>query len=200
MARKFSLSITRLLLATGLLLSPNAPATAVETLIFGTYAFEKPTTTVSKLRPILNLLEIELTKRLGRDIKIRMKVAPTYREAIKDIIKGRVDFGRYGQAAYVFAKAANKRLKIITVEGDHKKKTFRSVIVVHKGSDIRVPQDLVGRSFAFGNEYSTTGRYFPQAFLARHGVTANKISRFSYLGRHDRVAWQSPLAPLTRAL
>lgn len=118
-----------------------------------------------------------------------VKVASTYREAISDIIKGRVDFGRYGQAAYIFAKAANNRLKIIAVEGDHKKKTFRSVIVVREGSDIRIPQDLVGRSFAFGNEYSTTGRYFPQAFLVRHGITADKISKFSYLGRHDRVGW-----------
>lgn len=189
MARRIIAMITTLLISIALPIVTKTSAAAVETLVFGTYAFEKPTTTVRKLRPILNVLETELTKRLGRKVKVRMKIAPTYREAISDIIKGRVDFGRYGQAAYIFAKAANKRLKIITVEGDHKKKTFRSVIVVRKGSNIDSPKDLVGRSFAFGNEYSTTGRYFPQAFLVRHGITADKISRFSYLGRHDRVAW-----------
>lgn len=61
--------------------------------------------------------------------------------------------------------------------------------MVRNGSDIRGVQDLIGRSFAFGNEYSTTGRYFPQAFLARRGVTAGKLANFSYLGRHDRVTW-----------
>ena len=163
-------------------------AKANDTLIFGTYAFEKPTTTVLKLRPILNALEEKLSETLGHRIKIRMRVAPNYRTAIRDIVTGRVDFGRYGQAAYVMAKAANRKLRIITVEGDHKKKTFRSVIVVHKNSPIRSLTDLAGRSFAFGDKYSTTGRYLPQAFLARNGVTANMLSHYTYLGRHDRVA------------
>lgn len=182
-------SILQVLLALCLLVTPNIPTQATETLIFGAYAFEKPTTTVRKLRPILNALETELSKQTGRTIKIRMRVASTYRGAIRDIIKGRVDFGRYGQAAYVFVKSANQHIKIIAVEGDHKKKTFRSVIVVQKNSDIQTLQDLKGRSFAFGNEYSTTGRYFPQAYLTQHGITADQLSKFVYLGRHDRVAW-----------
>ena len=161
---------------------------AIETLTFGTYTFEKPTTTVRKLRPILNALEAKLEEKLGRRVAVRMHVAPDYRSAIRDIVKGRVDFGRYGQAAYVMAKAANRRLRVISVEGDHKKKTFRSVIVVQENSSIRFLADLVGRSFAFGDKYSTTGRYLPQVFLARHGVTADMLSSYAYLGRHDRVA------------
>lgn len=165
------------------------PAGAGETLIFGTYAFEKPTTTVKKLRPILNAVERELSARAGRTIKIKMRVAKSYRAAIRDIAKGRVDFGRYGQATYVMARAANRKIRVIAVEGDQKKKSFRSVIAVRKTSKVDAVEELAGKSFAFGNEYSTTGRYLPQAFLARHGVTHGKLTRMAYLGRHDRVAW-----------
>ncbi len=166
-----------------------APVHAEQTLVFGTYAFEKPTTTVRKLRPILDAVETELSNRAGRPFKIKMRVAKSYRAAIRDIIKGRVDFGRYGQATYVMARAANRKIKVIAVEGDQKKKSFRSVIAVRKGSDVFAVEGLAGKSFAFGNEYSTTGRYLPQAFLARHGITVGKLSQTAYLGRHDRVAW-----------
>lgn len=163
-------------------------AHALDTLVFGTYAFEKPTTTVRKIRPILDALERKLETELGHRVKIKMRVARSYRAAIDDITKGRVDFGRYGQAAYVMAKAARRDLKVISVEGDHKKKTFQSVIIVHQKSSIQSLSDFDGRSFAFGDEHSTTGRYMPQAFLAQNGVTAKMLSKFKYLGRHDRVA------------
>jgi phosphonate transport system substrate-binding protein len=175
-------------ITTSIILLSADQAKAIDTLIFGTHAFEKPTTTVRKLRPILNALEQKLETQLGRPIKIRMRVAKSYHAAIADLTAGRVDFGRYGQAAYVIAKAAKRDLKVISVEGDHKKKTFKSVIVVRQNSPIQSLADFSGRSFAFGDEHSTTGRYLPQAFLARNGVTANVLSDFGYLGRHDRVA------------
>jgi len=179
----FTVSAIAAFIATG------APVHAGETLVFGTYAFEKPTMTVRKLRPILNAVEEELSKRAGRTIKIRMRVAKSYRAAIRDIAKGRVDFGRYGQATYVMARAVNRKIQVIAVEGDQKKKSFRSVIAVRKDSNVFAVEGLAGKSFAFGNQYSTTGRYLPQAYLARHGITSDKLSNTAYLGRHDRVAW-----------
>ncbi|PCI05097.1 MAG: phosphonate ABC transporter substrate-binding protein [Hyphomicrobiales bacterium] len=164
-------------------------AQANETLVFGTYAFEKPTTTVQKMRPILDALEIRLQEQLGRPVKIRLQVARNYHRAIQDLAQGRVDFGRYGQAAYVLAKDENPDLDILAAEGDQKKKTFQSVIIVHNDSRIFSLDDLTGKSFAFGSIYSTTGRYFPQHFLASRGITVRNLSRYSYLRRHDRVGW-----------
>ena len=132
------------LLTTSLIVMNTDQARAVDTLIFGTYAFEKPTTTVRKLRPILDALEQKLELQLGHSIKIKMRVAKSYRAAIADLTAGRVDFGRYGQAAYIMAKAAQRDLKVISVEGDHKKKTFKSVIVVHQNSSIQSFADFDG--------------------------------------------------------
>ncbi|MFK5980017.1 MAG: phosphate/phosphite/phosphonate ABC transporter substrate-binding protein [Rhizobiaceae bacterium] len=162
---------------------------ANETLVFGTYVFEKPTTTVQKMRPILDALETRLQEQLGKPVKIRLQIARNYHEAIQGLVQGRVDFGRYGQAAYVLAKDENSDLDILAVEGDNKKKTFQSVIVVHNNSQINSLGDLAGKSFAFGSVYSTTGRYFPQSFLTSRGITGRNLSRYSYLRRHDRVGW-----------
>jgi len=164
-------------------------AHTAETLIFGTYAFDRPTITVQKMRPILNALEIRLGEQLGKPVKIKLQIARNYHVAIQDLVDGRVDFGRYGQAAYVIAKEQNSNIDILAVEGDHKKKTFQSVIIVHKNSRISSLENLAGKSFAFGSIYSTTGRYFPQEYLAARGITARKLSRYSYLQRHDRVGW-----------
>ncbi|PCJ95830.1 MAG: phosphonate ABC transporter substrate-binding protein [Hyphomicrobiales bacterium] len=176
-------------LAVFILAASPLVALAEETLVFGTYAFEKPTTTVQKMRPILNVLENRLQELLGRPIKIRLQITQNYYGAIQDLAQGRVDFGRYGQAAYVLAKDENPDLEILAVEGNQKKKSFQSVIIVHDDSQMFSLDDLVGKSFAFGSKYSTTGRYFPQSFLASHGVTARNLSRYSYLERHDRVGW-----------
>lgn len=164
-------------------------AQADETLVFGTYAFEKPTMTVQKMRPILDALETRLQEQLGRPIKIRLQIAQNYHRAIGDLAQGRVDFGRYGQAAYVIAKEQNPDLDILAVEGDQKKKVFQSVIIVHNDSWIYSMDDLIGKSFAFGSIYSTTGRYFPQNFLVSRGINVRSLSRYSYLRRHDRVGW-----------
>lgn len=162
-------------LAVGILAGSVMAAQAYETLIFGTYAFEKPTTTVQKMRPILDALEIRLQEQLGRPFKIRLQIARNYHKAIQDLAQGRVDFGRYGQAAYVLAKEENGDLDILAVEGDQKKKTFQSVIIVHNDSRIFSLGDLTGKSFAFGSIYSTTGRYFPQNFLISHGITVRNF-------------------------
>ena len=43
------------------------------------------------------------------------------------------------------------------------------------------------KSFAFGNELSTIGRYLAQQYLMQHGIHEKDLSHYKYLGRHDRV-------------
>lgn len=183
--------IVTLIVGVQMPLVASAQDTMLETLnlTFGTYAFEKPTVMVKKFRPILDVVEERLGKRLSRDVKIKMRIAPTYPEAVRDIAKGRVDFGRYGQAAYVLAKAANRQVTVLAAEGDNRKKSFKSVIAARTDTGIRTIDDLHGHSFAFGDEFSTSGRYMPQAFLAKNGVTKSKLSKIAYLNRHDHVVW-----------
>lgn len=52
----------------------------------------------------------------------------------------------------------------------------------------RVPfSQLRGQTFAFGDERSTIGRYLSQLLLVQHGIRADELLSYEYLGRHDRV-------------
>ena len=119
---------------------------------------------------------------LAEPVEIHIHVASTYEGGIADIIEGRVDFSRLGPALYIEAKAANPDISILAVESKRGRKTFNGVVVVRQDSDILTVEDLKGRSFAFGNERSTIGRYLSQLYLMNHGILDSDLRTYAYLG------------------
>lgn len=162
-------------------------AAAEMTLMFGTYAADKPTETVRQFKPFLNFLERELTVELGEPVKIRMKISKEYGDSIDQLVNGTVDFSRFGPASYVTAKARNPETQIIAMESKKGKKRFKGVIAVHTDSTLASLSDLSDLRFAFGDELSTIGRYLAQSELLGAGITGNTLSEYEYLGRHDLV-------------
>jgi phosphonate transport system substrate-binding protein len=156
-------------------------------LTFGVYTSDKPTDMVDQFRPLLNLLEAKLSGKLHRRVKIKMQIAPTYEEGVSDLVEGRVDIARLGPASYVLAYQANPGITVLAMESIKGRKTFPGIICVHRDSDISSIEMLRGRRFAFGSEQSTIGRYLAQQLLVDHGVHAEDLAAWEYLGRHDRV-------------
>jgi len=169
------------------LLAAGQQARAETTLIFGVYASDKPTSMVTQFRPLLNALEKSMSRRLGEPVTIRMQIAKTYQEGLARLVEGRVDFSRFGPASYVEAKRLEPGLGILAIEANGGQKTFNGVICVRADSDVQRLSDLKGRSFAFGDEGSTIGRYLAQLYLLRHGIHAGDLSKYDYLERHDLV-------------
>ncbi len=163
------------------------PARADVDLEFGVYVSDKPTEMVRKFRPVLDALEASMSGKLGEPVHIRMRVAGDYETGIADLVTGAVDFARFGPASYVLAKQRNPELRILAVESENGTKVFYGIICVAEESPIRTLEDLRGRSFAFGSQRSTIGRYLSQNLLIRHGITAKDLAAYDYLGRHDRV-------------
>ena len=157
------------------------------TLTFGIYTADKPSAVVRQFRPILSVIESEMSQRVGEPVKIKMQVAKTYEEGIQDIVKGRVDFSRFGPASYVLATQQNPEITILAIESNKGKKRFNGVICVANESPFQKVEDLKGHRFAFGDELSTIGRYLSQQYLLEHGIKASALSHYEYLGRHDRV-------------
>ncbi|MFK5983830.1 MAG: PhnD/SsuA/transferrin family substrate-binding protein [Pseudomonadota bacterium] len=155
---------------------------------FGLYSSDKASDMVRKFRPVLNFLELKLTELLGDTVVIRIKVASSYGKGIDNLVNGKVDFARFGPASYILSKQRNQKIKIIVIEKNKKVKKISGAIVTQINSKINSLGDLTGKSFAFGNKDSTTGRYFSQYRLYENGIKANKLSKYNYLGRHDRVA------------
>lgn len=163
------------------------PAHAEVSLIFGTYSSDKPTAMVAQLRPSLNEIARHMTGILGEEVEITMQVVRSYEAGVGQIVSGDVDFTRLGPASYVKAKQTNPGLDVLAMENKRGAKQFNGVICVREDSDITELSQLGGRSFAFGNERSTLGRFFAQLTLLRAGIRARDLERFEYLGRHDKV-------------
>ncbi len=154
---------------------------------FGVYSSNKPTAMVRKFKPTLKALENSMSKILGQAVNIRMQVANSYDQGVADLIKGKVDFSRFGPASYIEAKRENNDLQLLAMESKKNAKVFYGVIAVHNDSDIETPEQLRNRTFAFGAESSTIGRYLSQHFLVSHNIFADDLSKYKYLGRHDKV-------------
>lgn len=158
-------------------------------LTFGTYTSDKPTTMVKKFRPILNALEKELEALTEEKVKIKLHIARSYQKGIENVVNGKVDIARLGPASYIEAKKLSAGLDILAMESNKGKKRFKGVICVKKDSKINKVSELKGRSFAFGNQKSTIGRYLSQAYLIKHSIYAEDLSLFEYLSRHDKVGY-----------
>ncbi len=156
-------------------------------LSFGVYASDKPTTIVKQFRPALNVLEKKVGKSLNKKVKIKMTVARSYEEGITNLVEGKVDFARLGPVSYIRAKKREPKLKILAMESVKGKKKFYGIICVAESSTIRQVQQLEGKTFAFGDELSTIGRYLAQEYLLDNGFTASDLGKYDYLGRHDKV-------------
>lgn len=169
-----------------LLTGPGA-AFAKTTLVFGTYSADKPTAMVAQLRPSLDRIAYHLAQVLGEKVEIYMNIVRTYEAGADLIVSGDVDFMRLGPASYVKVKERSPGITILGMEKKNGKRRFNGVIAVHTDSEITEVGQLRGRSFAFGSASSTLGRYFSQLYLMRNGIRARDLSRYEYLGRHDKV-------------
>lgn len=154
---------------------------------FGVYSSNKPSAMVKLFRPVLKELEASMTLKLNREVDIRMQIAKDYDQGISHLINGRVDFSRFGPASYIETKRMNKDIEILAVENIKNSKVFYGIIAVAKDSPMKHISELKGKSFAFGDEGSTIGRFLSQLELEQSGIRAGDLSRYEYLGRHDKV-------------
>ncbi|MFK8081278.1 MAG: PhnD/SsuA/transferrin family substrate-binding protein [Granulosicoccus sp.] len=168
-------------------LSTSAHAQEKLRLNFGVYSANKPSAMVKVFRPVLKQLEVSMSEKLQREVDIRMQIAKDYDQGISDLVNGRVDFSHFGPASYVEAKRMNKDINIIAVEKLNNSKVSYGIIAVHEDSPINTIADLRGKSFAFGDEGSTIGRFLSQLELVQADILAVDLSRYEYLGRHDKV-------------
>jgi phosphonate transport system substrate-binding protein len=168
------------------------PAPVVEeakpvSLTFGVYQSDKATVMYRSFTPVLESLMASMETRLGRPVDIKLTIFKSYEDGIESLVKGDVDFVRFGPASYITAKAKQPGIELIAMETESGDKRFKGVVVVQKESPARTLGDLRGKRFAFGDPNSTIGRYLAQAELIKVGITGRDLKDYQYLGRHDTV-------------
>ena len=157
-------------------------------LVFGVYAHIRPTEIYKNFQPFQRYLQKTLMEK-GMDTPVELKIFSTYGGAIDALAEGKVDFARFGPVSYVLAKKKSPAIRLLAMESNGGSKRFNGVIAVATHSAIDSVDDLRGKRIAFGDRRSTTGRYLAQAALVNAGIFAKDLADFSYLGRHDKVAF-----------
>lgn len=161
----------------------------VETLslTFGVYQSDKATVMYRSFTPVLDSLTASMETKLGRPVDIKLTIFRSYEEGIESLVRGDVDFVRFGPASYITAKAKQPGIELVAMETEDGDKRFKGMIIVQKESPIRRIADLKGKKFAFGDPNSTIGRYLVQAELVKAGVNGTDLADFQYMNRHDVV-------------
>jgi phosphonate transport system substrate-binding protein len=155
----------------------------------GVYSFKKPTEVAKDFFPATDELARLMTAECGMPVAVDLRIFKTYDECLDKFVAGAIDLVRVGPASYVLVKQRNPAVQLLVAELEQEpgKKRAEGIIAVRKDSPIQSLADLRGRTFAFGDENSTIGRYLSQAELLKAGVHADDLKGLKYLERHDKV-------------
>ena len=155
---------------------------ASQALVFGVISTVDPMLMKKKVQPLMYEIEKVVHK------KVIFQTGYNYADTINKFANGTFDIGLIGPAPYVKAHEIDSNaLEILAGIKNSKEKPFRSVIVSKKGSPFLSYKDLKNQRFAFGSPNSTLSYFVPKYMLMRSG-TFDKLKRYDFLGRHDRVA------------
>ena len=147
------------LLAIGLAcLSMAAPMSAMseEVIRLSGIPDENPTELARKYQPMLDHLQ----KQLG--VKVQYVPVIDYGAAVSALAAGKVDFAWLGGFTFVQAKVLAGASPVVMRDIDRE---FKSVFIASSSAGIGKPEEMKGKTFAFGSKSSTSGHLFPRHFL-----------------------------------
>ena len=168
--------INFLLISIALLLG-NMTQAAEKELQFGSVAMDIPAVMHKRLTPLTQYL----SKTLNRSVML--KLSPNMGAAIKESAQGTVDIAYLTPVAYLKAHEQGD-VKLIAKTVTKGKASFQLMIVVKEDSPIKSVQQLVGKSFAFGDKKALLQR----ATVVGSGIKLEQFSEYKFIGHYDNIA------------
>ncbi len=140
---------------------------------------ENPTELARKNEPMVSYLEGKL--------RTRVEYVPVtdYGAAVQALAADKVDFAWLGGFTHVQARVMAGAVPLCMRDIDRE---FKTVFIASRGSGIRSPADLKGKTFAFGSKSSTSGHLMPRHFLiTQFHIDPDKDLQGNpvYSGAHD---------------
>ncbi len=148
---------------------------------FGVVPLELPSEMYRRFLPLVEYL----TESIGERIELRVPL--DFETAVREIGEGITKIAFMTPSTYI---EAHQRygVKVILKALRNGRPFHHSVIIVKDDSDIRVIKDLKGRTFAFGDELSTSSHIVPRAMLKENGIDGKDLKFYTFLGHHDDIA------------
>lgn len=143
---------------------------------FGSVAMDVPSVMHKRLTPLIKYL----SESLGQHVSL--KLAKDMPEAILDASNGRVDLAYLTPVAYIRSNAAGNTQLVAKMKTNNKA-SFKLMIVVREDSPIQSVEDVIGKSFAFGDKAATLQR----AVVVGAGLPLDKLGSYQYLRHYDNI-------------
>ncbi len=143
---------------------------------------ESPATIIRKNEP----LRVYLASALKRDIEL--VVTTDYSSMIEAMRRGQIDVGYFGPLSYVLLKQRMPGATAFAAKLEGTSPTYTTVLIASASSGVFRPEDLRGKTVAFGDPASTSSHLIPKSMLAKAGLEAGRDYKEVFVGAHDAVA------------
>jgi phosphonate transport system substrate-binding protein len=150
---------------------------ANDELLFGSVAMDIPAVMHKRLSPLTEYL----STKLGRPVTL--KLSPNMGAAIDDTVTGKIDLTYLTPVAYIKAHEKGQARVLVKTVTDGAA-SFQLMIVVRNDSEINSVSDLVGKSFAFGDQKAL----LQQATLVNAGIQLDQLEQYKFIGHYDNIA------------
>lgn len=176
---RFYLFIAALLLSL-FFITANPFAAEKDSFVFAISPMASPVATASNFSEFVEYLSDKLDK------KVILKQRRKYSE-INDLLRTGKALAAFTCTGAYLAGRQEFGLELLAIPAINGNTTYNSYIIVHKDSDIKELSDLKGKTFAFTDPLSLTGKLYVTSLLNEKGIsTKDYFSKTFYTAGHDK--------------
>ncbi len=154
---------------------------AQQTIPFGFCPKYNPRIMVQLYQPFLEYLNQTTPYRF------EIKLSRFYEDTVDQLGKGEVLIASCGPVSYVKAReryGVTAILRALSKEGNP---FYRGIIIVRQDSPIQKLEDIKGKSFAFGQTWSTASHVLPKYHLLKVNIKLKDLKGYDFLRHHDSI-------------
>ena len=119
--------------------------------------------------------------------KVELIVTTDYSSMIEAMRRGRIELAYFGPLSYVLAKS-KAHIEAFAVQVSKGAPTYEGVIIANTSAGINGLADIKGKTFAYGDQASTSSHLIPKVILQKAGLEAGRDYSEQFVGSHDAVA------------
>lgn len=120
--------------------------------------------------------------------KVELIVTTDYASMIEAMRRGRIELGYFGPLSYTLAKDKSPEIEAFAAQMKKGSATYHSIIIGNAESGVTKPEDVEGKTMAYGDQASTSSHLIPKSILLAKGFKAGENYKEQFLGAHDAVA------------
>ncbi len=119
--------------------------------------------------------------------RFEIKLSRVYQDTIDRLGRREILIASCGPVSYIKASDKYEVKPIVRALSKDGKPYYHGIIIVRQDSPIRKLEDIKGKSFAFGQEWSTASHILPEYYLMKANIRLKEMKEYSFLRHHDSV-------------